>query len=441
MKPPKCKYEDKPYWDDSHIQHTFSCNEFPLSSGLCIFHDRNFLNKTNKSYESNANEIRIKFKVKLEKCIESNSEGLFIGYILPNLEMENKTITNNMYFMYSEFVGSIKITNVHFNKKLTFTSGRFNGTVDFRNCIFNKIDFNGNTIFYKNLHFYKNEFKDVADFSSAEFCQDVHISSNTFREDAGFGYTKYHEEAHFQQQRFEKNVSFHFSEFKKEGDFDGTYFSNLFFNATESNRLVFSNTTFVKLEFRMSLVETCLFWQSEFLGEVELSQNMFKLVDFRRCKFQEVIDFSKTCFDEVDFTYALFANAAYFIETKFPGKAFFNYVRFEKPTEVIIQRTNLSNVSFGNTDLTRINFGDGIVFGDNFILFDERRLINKEFEEENERSKINLGTVLATYRNLRENYEFRLKYDEAGKFFIREMELKRKYKEVDKNDYKKALDI
>ena len=35
----------------------------------------------------------------------------------------------------------------------------------------------------------------------------------------------------------------------------------------------------------------------------------------------------------------------------------------------------------------------------------------------------------AVYRNLRENYEFRLRYDEAGKFFIKEMELKRRYRE------------
>jgi hypothetical protein len=31
---------------------------------------------------------------------------------------------------------------------------------------------------------------------------------------------------------------------------------------------------------------------------------------------------------------------------------------------------------------------------------------------------------------LRENYEFKLKFDEAGKFFIKEMELKRKYREA-----------
>jgi hypothetical protein len=46
-----------------------------------------------------------------------------------------------------------------------------------------------------------------------------------------------------------------------------------------------------------------------------------------------------------------------------------------------------------------------------------------------------LSRVLAIYRNLRENYEYRLRYDEAGKFFIREMELKRNYREVSSVPY------
>jgi uncharacterized protein YeeX (DUF496 family) len=47
-----------------------------------------------------------------------------------------------------------------------------------------------------------------------------------------------------------------------------------------------------------------------------------------------------------------------------------------------------------------------------------------------EYENVSLGLVLSVYRNLRENYEFRLRYDDAGKFFIKEMELKRKYREV-----------
>jgi hypothetical protein len=35
--------------------------------------------------------------------------------------------------------------------------------------------------------------------------------------------------------------------------------------------------------------------------------------------------------------------------------------------------------------------------------------------------------VMSIYRNLRENYEYCLRYDEAGEFFKKEMELKRNY--------------
>ena len=56
---------------------------------------------------------------------------------------------------------------------------------------------------------------------------------------------------------------------------------------------------------------------------------------------------------------------------------------------------------------------------DRFKVIEERWL-----EEVPEKIK-SLVSVMAVYRNLRENYEFRLIYDEAGKFFTREMELKR----------------
>jgi hypothetical protein len=59
----------------------------------------------------------------------------------------------------------------------------------------------------------------------------------------------------------------------------------------------------------------------------------------------------------------------------------------------------------------------------------EKKLEN-EHEQENEIKRISLDLVLYVYRRLRENYEFKLKFDEAGKFFIKEMELKRKYREA-----------
>lgn len=49
-----------------------------------------------------------------------------------------------------------------------------------------------------------------------------------------------------------------------------------------------------------------------------------------------------------------------------------------------------------------------------------------------ENENVSLELALSVYRNLRENYEFRLRYDDAGKFFIKEMELKRRYREEQK---------
>jgi hypothetical protein len=124
-----------------------------------------------------------------------------------------------------------------------------------------------------------------------------------------------------------------------------------------------------------------------------------------------------------------------------------------------------------NTDITGVRFSDEARWGekkveyhkfwrrkkvkeDRFKIMDERLLEEKikrkkrnkkkknikpsieneptiqEDEKKDGDTKFNLGSIKAVYRNLRENYEYRMRYDEAGQFFIREMELKRKYREV-----------
>ena len=90
----------------------------------------------------------------------------------------------------------------------------------------------------------------------------------------------------------------------------------------------------------------------------------------------------------------------------------------------------MSNVSFADCDITRIKFSDKITWGgkDKFTIIEEESLKNKS-------QVISLDLVLSVYRNLRENYEFRLRYDEAGKFFIKEMQLKRKYRTVYSKTY------
>jgi hypothetical protein len=98
------------------------------------------------------------------------------------------------------------------------------------------------------------------------------------------------------------------------------------------------------------------------------------------------------------------------------------------------------------TDITGIEFSEKARWGervkDRFKVLDERQLEEKIKESDSQTTKdLNLGSIKAVYRNLRENYEYRMRYDEAGQFFIREMELKRNYREVVSKEEENSLEV
>jgi hypothetical protein len=91
----------------------------------------------------------------------------------------------------------------------------------------------------------------------------------------------------------------------------------------------------------------------------------------------------------------------------------------------------MSRVSFINTDVTGIRFSDKTKWGGNdmFQVIEELWL-KEDLTKSMADKRSSIGGVLSIYRNLRENYEYRRRYDDAGKFFIREMEIKRHYREA-----------
>ena len=54
---------------------------------------------------------------------------------------------------------------------------------------------------------------------------------------------------------------------------------------------------------------------------------------------------------------------SYFRENEFKGKTFFRNVTFEQQNKVRFDDNDLSNVSFADSDVTRIRFGNGITWG------------------------------------------------------------------------------
>jgi hypothetical protein len=158
------------------------------------------------------------------------------------------------------------------------------------------------------------------------------------------------------------------------------------------------------------------FYGTNFTKVTDLSRSEFNKVDFSKSKFYGATNFSQSIFNE----------SANFSDVIFDAETSFETVLFQQGEKVLFNVDNLTKVSFINSDITRVRFGERVTWGmkDRFKLFDE-----EEFEKCIDLNKFR--ALLASYRNLRENYEYSLRYDEAGKFFIREMELKRKYREIE----------
>jgi uncharacterized protein YjbI with pentapeptide repeats len=213
------------------------------------------------------------------------------------------------------------------------------------------------------------------------------------------------------------------------------------------------------------------FYKADFKGEVHFDgakfqgeayffgANFQEETSFYGAKFEEEASFYEADFRKgADFDYSEFYGKTHF-SGKFNEETKFNYLLFEGKEKVVFKSEDLSNVSFMNTDLTGVRFSDKARWGekkieyhkfwggrkvkeDKFKIVDERRLEKKIKEKDGYTTNdFNLGSIKAVYRSLRENYEYRMRYDEAGQFFMREMELKRKYREVISNEVENSLEI
>ena len=203
------------------------------------------------------------------------------------------------------------------------------------------------------------------------------------------------------------------------------YFSKCKFQGvTNFDQAKFSEADFSSAEFSEADFSSAEFSEADF-SSAEFS----KKADFGFAEFSGQANFSSAKFSEADFSSAKFSGQADFSIT---FKDNFNYVLFEDGKKILFGIEDLSQFSFMNTDITRVRFSDRARWGkkDKFKVVEEEMLENSLIVKHPPPHHVSLGSVMAVYRNLRENYEYRLRYDEAGKFFIKEMELKRKYREI-----------
>jgi len=178
------------------------------------------------------------------------------------------------------------------------------------------------------------------------------------------------------------------------------------------------------------------FSRTKFHGMANFSNARFcKVAGFPHAEFSENADFFHTTFSGVaDFFGAQFSKEAKFERARFSESAFFTNLRkdskegpvlfftdvnFEKPELVWFGQFDLANTSFLYTDVSKINIGETVTWGSDRRIFDERRADRAEHA-------VHYGIVATVYRRLRQNLESKMRYTDAGRFFIGEMECKRK---------------
>lgn len=265
------------------------------------------------------------------------------------------------------------------------------------------------------------------DLENLEFSVSINFIDVKFHGEIIFDYTKFKKYVVFSDSVFYENASFNNSEF----------FDNLIFQRNKSQNILFRYSKFKKnSDFRNTKFEDSSFFSCEF-SQSDFSECEFiNSVSFSSCIFKMETDFIDSVFkDQVNFSSSKFYQEVKFINIIFQNKVSFHNVEFFEPKLVHIDG-DLSMASFLNTDLSRVHFENNVVWNNSpqsgkfskfnqcrFVIFDEILLENNE-------PNLDLNSVLDVYRNLRENYDYYLRYDDAGEFFIREMELKRKFSQT-----------
>jgi uncharacterized protein YjbI with pentapeptide repeats len=417
---PNCQYK----YESEYSRKRFECDEPTIkNSKFCIFHDQDHY----EEYEDNATE---RFKEKLFESIHKKKSLVCIGYYLPRINFLEllgvEGLAQHAYFNKATFYRAANFALVTFLKNVDFTNATFIEAADFSGVRFNGITEFNKATFSKNVDFTNATFIEAAIFTNTTFLETANFAFSSFSKEVEFGEAKFLQnadfskasftEADFEPSTFTGKANFNFATFSETADFSKVTFNE----AVDFNKAFFSDATFIDTKF----LETVAFYQTSF------SERLF----FSDVTFSQIANFTSTKFQgEADFLHN---------EFKFEGH--FHRTVFEHPTRVTFDNCSLSNVSFAESDITRIRFGDKVTWRGgkkDFRIMEEESLRKAANNKESIGNKfVTLELVLSIYRNLRENYEFRLRYDDAGRFFINEMELKRKYREVPSiSDFKLRL--
>jgi|Deesub1362A_J573_1020465.scaffolds.fasta_scaffold00354_18 uncharacterized protein YjbI with pentapeptide repeats len=260
---------------------------------------------------------------------------------------------------------------------------------------------------------------------------------------------------------FKKDVYFDHAKFRGMVKFDCTIFRRSGFYMVEfGGEATFSDVSFI---------EEVSFVKAKFGEDVEFSGAKFDRVSFTGATFDGETYFMAARFGKearfvgtflslgADFRGAIFENLAEFRDLKLPNlaKSALKFVRtnFKNQQNIIFDGVNLDLVSFIHTDIERVRFRNcefkdpldcKLLVAKEYARLDKEdkaiEFLKKVYEQQKEDKEgaikeyldeikedgdLTLDNVLTELRSFRENFDYYLKYEDSGKAFVKEMDLKK----------------
>lgn len=243
------------------------------------------------------------------------SEAGFTGATFNEADFKRTTFKGKAYFRRATFSGKTDFVEAKFNGETEFYAAKLNGETEFFGAIFSEF----------------------ADFTDTIFSGDVHFSVD-FKEEASFFNVTFNGEADFMGAKFDKGASF----------VEATCNKKVFFiNATFNGETDFSEATFNG--------ETS-FSGATLNGVTNFLKTTFNAkTGFTWANFDIETDFSEATFNSlIDLSWATFSGETIFFGETFTKGGNLSHIKIID--KIILERTNLSKVSFLYTDLRKIDF-------------------------------------------------------------------------------------
>jgi len=398
------------------------------------FFKATFLSKADFSeakFSSNADFIRTKF---LSEAIFSGvtflskadfSEAKFLS----EAYFSEAKFSSNADFIRTKFLSKVYFRGTKFLSKINFRRTKFSSEVFFRVAIFLSETLFIRTKFLSKVYFRGTKFLSKVYFTRAGFSGAVVFREAKFLGKTLFDYSTFLDAVYFVNPDFSPGVIekclepyscilFRYSNFKKQ--------EKVMFIGCNMERISFIHTNIERVRFRNVEWGDFRIYDEKLLLLKESKEERKKFIENGKRKLKEISNVSKEKILEIligkSNANKIEEEIVKVLELKIPEVLDeIKWLMVKEKTKDEEDKLNKLLREFENEVDKIIKEAEKVINMGNKEI--EYNILNDIILDED----LVLDNVLAVYRALRENYDYYLKYDESGKFFINEMKLKKRF--------------